>query len=224
MPTLTLHHLEKSRSTRVLWALHELGLDYEIVQYKRGPDLRAEPALKRVHPLGKSPVVTIDDQVYAESGAILEMLVERYGEGRLRPEKTEERDQYRFWMHFAEGTLMTPLLLSLVMGRIRDAPVPFFVRPIARRIVDKVNDSFTHPEMRNNLAFVEQTLAGQPWLAGEHFSAADIQMSYPLQAAMTRVPEPNATPHIQAFIKRFEERPAYRKAVEVGGDPMLTPR
>lgn len=218
MSAIVLHHLELSRSTRVLWALEELGLDYEIKTYKRDKNFRADPALKEVHPLGKSPVVQVDGMALAESAAILEHLVEM-GDGTLRPQTPQERQQVRYWLHFAEGTLMPTLLMSLVHGTAIDK-VPFLIRPVVKGILGTIDGAFTNPEIIRNMGFVEQTLSTQPWLAGDNFTAADIQMSYGLQAGVKRAPKGQSYPNIQAYIQRFEARPAYKKAVEIGGSPM----
>lgn len=218
MSAIVLHHLELSRSTRVLWALEELGLDYEIKTYKRDKNFRADPALKEVHPLGKSPVVQVDGMALAESAAILEHLVEM-GDGTLRPQTPQERQQVRYWLHFAEGTLMPTLLMSLVHGTAIDK-VPFLIRPVVKGILGTIDGAFTNPEIIRNMGFVEQTLSTQPWLAGDNFTAADIQMSYGLQAGVKRAPTGQSYPNIQAYIQRFEARPAYKKAVEIGGNPM----
>jgi len=218
MSAIVLHHLELSRSTRVLWALEELELDYEIKTYKRDKNMRADPALKQVHPLGKSPVVVTDGMALAESAAILEYLVD-LGEGALQPQSPQERQNVRYWLHFAEGTLMPTLLMSLVHGTAIEK-VPFFIRPVIKGILGTIDGAFTNPEIVRNMAFVEQTLAGRPWLAGENFTAADIQMSYGLQAGVLRAPGGQRYPNIYSYIERFEARPAYKKAVQIGGNPL----
>ena len=218
MATIVLHHLELSRSTRVLWALEELGLTYEIKTYKRDKNFRADKALKQVHPLGKSPVIVTDGMVLAESAAILEYLVD-VGDGALRPETAQERQNVRYWLHFAEGTLMPTLLMSLVHGAAIDK-VPFIIKPVVKGILGAIDGAFTNPEIIRNMDFVEQILGRQSWLAGERFTAADIQMSYGLQAGIKRSPKGQTYPKIQSYIQRFEARSAYKKAVEIGGSPM----
>ena len=218
MSTIVLHHLELSRSTRVLWALEELGLPYEIKTYKRDKNMRADPALKQIHPLGKSPVVVIDGMVLAESAAILEYLVD-LGDGALQPQSPGERQDVRYWLHFAEGTLMPTLLMSLVHGKAIEK-VPFVIKPMVKSVVGTIDGIFTNPEILRNMAFVEQTLAERPWLAGENFTAADIQMSYGLQAGVHQAPGGQHYPNIASYIQRFEARPAYGKAVEIGGSPI----
>ena len=216
---ITVHHLENSRSQRILWLLEELGLPYEVKPYARNPQtLLAPPELRAVHPLGKSPVITEGDITVAESGAIIEHLLEAHGDGRLRPAAgTAAARQYRYWLHFAEGSAKPPLLLKLVFGRIQSAPMPFFVKPIARGIAAKVLGGFVEPNLRNQLDFMEATLAGQPWFAGAEFSAADIQMSFPVEAAAQRAGLDASRPHLWQWLKTVQARPAYRRALERGG-------
>jgi len=216
---ITVHHLENSRSQRVLWLLEELGLDYTVVRYARDPKtLLAPPELRKVHPLGKSPVIEDGGQVVAESGAIIEYLVERYDtERRLAPSPgTAEHLRYRYWLHYAEGSLMPPLLVSLIFRRLKSAPMPFFARPIARGIADKAMSTFAGPAVRNHLHYLEAELAQRPWFAGPDFSAADIQMSFPMEAAASRVGF-DGRAHLQAFLERIHARPAYQRALAKGG-------
>ena len=216
---ITVHHLNNSRSQRVLWLLEELGLPYEIRHYQRDPQtMLAPPALREVHPLGKSPVVTDGDATLAESGAIIEYLLEQYGNGRLLPAPgTPERLRYRYWLHFAEGSAMPPLLLKLVFDRVASGPMPFFARPIARKISRQMLDRLVLPNLKRQLDFMEAELARSEWFAGAEFSAADIQMSFPLEAAAQRAGLDKSRPHLVDFLKRIHERPAYRKALERGG-------
>ncbi len=224
---LTLHHLESSRSQRVLWLLEELALPYQIVRYQRDPGtLRAPPALRAIHPLGKSPVLVDDGQVLAESGAILEYLVERYDTGHAlapspHPQASPECLRYRYWMHYAEGSAMPPLLMSLVFGRIRSAPMPFFVRPVAKAIVEKAMRGFIGPQIRLHLDWMEQSLAETAWFAGDRFTAADIQMSFPIEAAAVRAGL-DAHPNLAGFLQRIHARPAYQRALEQGGPLALS--
>jgi glutathione S-transferase len=219
MPTVTLHHLKLSRSTRVLWLLEELGLPYEIKVYTRDKAFRAPPELKAVHPLGKSPVVTVDDTVLAESGAIIEHLLDVFGEGRLRPEVgTPQHLQFRYWLHYAEGSLMTPLLVAFIMNKTKTAKVPFFIKPVINGIVSKINGSYTMPELVNHFAFVDAELAKSPWFAGDEFTAADIQMSYPVEAGLQRSGLADQHPHIVKWLNAVRQRPAYKRAIEKGGE------
>ena len=216
---LTVHHLENSRSQRVLWLLEELGLPYEIEKYQRDPKtMLAPPALAKVHPLGKSPVVTDGALTLAESGAIVEYLVERYGQGGLIPPAgSPERLRYTYWLHFAEGTAMPPLLLKLIFDRVATSPMPFFVRPIARGIADKVQALLVAPNLRRHHDFMEAELKRSEWFAGDDFSAADIQMSFPLEAAAQRAGLDARWPRLTAYLQRIHARPAWRRALERGG-------
>jgi glutathione S-transferase len=215
---ITVHHLNNSRSQRVLWLLEELGLPYEIKHYQREKSGLAPKSLQAVHPLGKSPVVTDRDATLAESGAILEYLVDRYGQGRMAPAPgTPQRIRYTYWMHFAEGSAMPPLLMKLVFDRIENGPVPFFVKPIARGISSKVKSAFISPNIARQLDFMESSLAGGPWFAGEEFTAADIQMSFPIEASAARAGLDESRPRLMAYLRRIHERPAYRRALDKGG-------
>ena len=217
---ITVHHLNNSRSQRVLWLLEELGLPYEIRKYERDPNtMLAPPELLQVHPLGKSPVVTDDGVTVAESGAIMEYIVERYGQGRLAPPiGTPQRLRWRYWMHFAEGSAMPPLLLKLVFDRVAQAPMPFFAKPIARSIADRVLSSFVDPNLDRQTAFMEAELARAPWFVGERLSAADVQMSFPIEAAKQRGGlSPETTPRLLDWLARAHARPAYQRALERGG-------
>jgi glutathione S-transferase len=222
---ITVHHLNNSRSQRVLWMLEELGLEYEIKRYQRDPKtLLAPPELRAVHPLGKSPVITDGGLTLAESGAILEYLAERYGEGRMLPAAgTPERMRYIYWMHYAEGSAMPPLLLKLVFDRIETGPMPFFVRPIARGIARRVKEDFVQPQIERHLDYMEAELRKHLWFAGEGFTAADIQMSFPVKAAATRGGLDERRPKLIDFLERIHARTAYRLAVERGG-PYEPPR
>jgi len=220
---IVVHHLNNSRSQRILWLLEELGREYDIKRYQRDPaTMLAPPALREVHPLGKSPVITDGAITLAESGAIIEYLVERYGEGRLAPRPgTPERLRYIHWMHYAEGSAMPPLLLQLVFGRLDKGKMPFFVRPVARAIKNRVKASFIEPRINQNLDYMEGELARHPWFAGAEFTAADIQMSFPVEAAAARGGLNQSRPKLMAFLERIHARPAYRRAIERGGDYAL---
>jgi glutathione S-transferase len=216
---ITVHHLNNSRSQRVLWLLEELGQSYEVKRYERDAvTMLAPPALRAVHPLGKSPVITDGDITVAESGAIVEYLVERYGQGRLVPMPgTPEKRRWTYWLHFAEGTAMTPLLFKLIFGRIQTTPMPFFAKPIARAISQKVLSSFVEPNLKAQLDYMEAELSARPWFVGHDFSAADIQMSFPLEAAKQRAGLDATRPHLHAWLQRIHARPAYQRALERGG-------
>ena len=216
---ITAHHLNNSRSQRVLWLLEELGLPYEITKYERdAKTMLAPPELLKVHPLGKSPVITDDGVTVAESGAIVEYLIERYGNGRFAPAiGTPQRLQWRYWLHFAEGSAMSPLLLKLIFDRIPQSPMPFFVTPIARGICAKVLSVMVEPNLKRQLDFMEGELGKSEWFAGNEFSAADIQMSFPVEAAAMRAGLDASRPKLMAFLKRIHARPAYKEALERGG-------
>jgi len=216
---ITVHHLNNSRSQRVLWLLEELGLPYELKRYQRDPrTMLAPPELKRVHPLGKSPVITEDERTVAESGAIVEYLVERHGRGRLVPAPgTDEKLRYTYWLHYAEGSAMPPLLLKLVFNRMETAPMPFFARPIARKIARTGQKTFIDPQIRLHLDYLESQLSPQGWFAGDEFTAADIQMSFPLEAAAARSGLEGSHPRLAAFLQRIHARPAYQRALDRGG-------
>ena len=217
---LTVHHLNNSRSQRVLWLLEELGVSYEIQRYQRdAKSMLAPPELLRVHPLGKSPVLTDDGVTVAESGAIIEYLLETYGAGRLVPPPgTEARRRFTYWLHFAEGSAMPPLLLKLIFDRIGSGQgMPFFAKPIARGIADKVLAAFVDPNLQRQMAFMEADLAGGPWFAGAQFSAADIQLSFPVEAANARGALGANAPRLKDWLARAHARPAYQRALERGG-------
>ncbi len=217
---ITVHHLNNSRSQRVLWLLEELGLTYEIKHYQRDRKTMLAPAaLREVHPLGKSPVITDGAQTIAESGAIIDYLVETYGDGRLAPARgTPARLRYTYWMHYAEGSAMPPLLLKLVFDRIEKTPMPFFAKPVARAISGRAKAAFIEPQIALHLDYMESELGKGVWFAGDEFSAADIQMSFPLEAAAARAGLDARRPKLMDFLARIHARPAYRRALERGGD------
>lgn len=216
---LTVHHLENSRSQRVLWLLEELGVEYEIKRYERDKKtMLAPPELREIHPLGKSPVLTDEGQTIAESGAVVEYLVEKYGEGRLAPGAgTPERLRYTYWLHYAEGSAMPPLLLKLVFERMKTGPVPFFVKPVVRGIADKVMTMFVNPQLQLHAEYIESELSKHTWFAGDTFTAADIQMSFPLEALASRASPGTKRPNIERFLETIHARPAYARALERGG-------
>lgn len=217
---ITVHHLNNSRSQRVLWLLEELGLDYEVKRYQRDKaSMRAPAELRAVHPLGKSPVITDGAQTIAESGAIIQYLLDTYGNGRLIPPPgTAERQRWHYWMHYAEGSLMPPLLLKLVFDRIANARMPFFAKPIARGIAAQGLKSYVMPQIKQHLDFIEGELGASKWFAGPEFSAADIQMSFPLEAAAARAGLDSTRPRTMAFLEAIHARPAYERAIERGGE------
>lgn len=216
---ITLHHLNNSRSQRIIWLLEELGVHYRIERYERDPSTSLAPAsLKKIHPLGKSPVITDGDNTIAESGLIIEYLLKSYDQGRFLP--TEGSPQYwqtLYWLHYAEGSLMPYLVMSLVFNKIKSAPMPFFIRPIARGIVNKVMSSYVGPNVANNMAYIEQHLGRNTWFAGEQMTGADFQMIFPLEAALNRGVQSKDFPNIAAYVARVHALTTYRTALEKGG-------
>ncbi|MBU6248589.1 MAG: glutathione S-transferase [Xanthomonadaceae bacterium] len=221
---IIVHHLENSRSQRILWLLEELGQPYEIRHYARDPKTMLAPAeLRAVHPLGKSPVVTDGELVLAESGAIVEYLADRHGDGRLLAAPgTAERRRQTYWLHYAEGSAMPPLLLKLVFQRVGTAPAPFFARPIVKDVARKALRGFVDPQIALHLDYLEAELGKAAWFGGDSFSVADIQLSFPLEAAAARAGLTAARwPRLAAFLERIHAMPAYRRALERGGDYRL---
>lgn len=220
---ITLHHLENSRSQRILWLLEELGVEYQIEFYQRDKTTQLAPkALLEVHPLGKSPVISDELFTVAESGAIIEYLVEKYDDGTLLPAAgSPQRLAYTYWLHYAEGTFMPLMILSLVMNRIETAPMPFFIRPVAKGIVGKVRAGYLDQNVKRNLDYLESVLVNAPWFCGNEMTAADIQMSFAIEAAEVRTNLSIDYPDLADFLKRVRQRPAYRAALEKGGPYQL---
>ena len=224
---IVVHHLNNSRSQRVLWLLEELGLPYDIKRYQRdAKTMLAPPELRAIHPLGKSPVLTDGNLTLAESGAIVEYLVEMYGNAdscaTLSPEHgTPEYLRYRYWLHYAEGSLMSPLLLKLIFDKIERSPMPFFAKPIAKAISGKTKSSFITPQLKTHLDYLEAELGKSTWFVRNEFSAADIQLSFPIEAAAARGGLDSTRPKLMDYLKRIHARPAYQKALERGGEYSL---
>ncbi|MGA7806225.1 glutathione S-transferase family protein [Bradyrhizobium sp.] len=214
---LTVHHLNNSRSQRVLWLLEELGVSYQVVHYQRQSDLRAPAELRAIHPLGKSPVLTDAGNTIAESGAIVEYIIDSHGDGRLiPPSKTPERLRYTYWLHYAEGSAMPLLLLKLLFG-LMPKRAPALLRPVVRKVCNQALTALVNPQLRQHMAFWEQELSKSQWFAGDEFTAADIQMSFPLEAAAARAGLEQGHPNAMAYLDRIHARPAYRRALEKGG-------
>lgn len=215
---LTVHHLNNSRSQRILWLLEELGAEYTIERYQRDPKTMLAPAsLKIVHPLGKAPVITDGDVTIAESGAIIEYLLARYGNGQLEPTaNTQAYWQYRQWMHYAEGSVMPLLLMSLVFSQI-PRRVPFLIRPIGKAISGKVQQTFIQPRLAEHLSYQETALADTGWFAGDDITAADIQMSFAVEGAKARGELTSQYPRLNDWLEKIQARPAYLRALEKGG-------
>jgi glutathione S-transferase len=214
---IVVHHLNNSRSQRVLWLLEELGVPYEVKRYERNPTtMLAPPELLAVHPLGKSPVITDGDKTLAETGAIIEYLIDVYGQGRLIPAAgTPERLRYTYWLHYAEGSAMTPLLLKLVFTAL-PTRAPGLMKGLVKAIAAKAQTGFVDPQVKLHVDYWEAELTKRPWFAGPDFTAADIAMSFPLEAAGARGGA-LAKPHIKALLDRIHARPAYQAALERGG-------
>src|ERR1700692_2692713 len=214
---LSVHPLTNCRSQRVLWLLEELGIPYEIIRYQRQPDMRAPAELRAIHPLGKSPVITDKGNTIAESGAITDYVIDSYGEGRLiPPPKTAERLRYTYWLHYAQGSAMPPLLLTLLFT-LMPKRAPALLRPLVRKVSNQALTTLVNPQLKQHMAYWESELTNSLWFAGSEFSAADIQMSFPLEAAAARGGLEQGHPKAMAFLERIHARPAYKRALEKGG-------
>ena len=215
---LTVHHLNNSRSQRVLWLLEELGVPYEIKPYQRdAKTMLAPPELRAIHPLGKSPVVTQGELTLAETGAIVEWIVDHHGQGRLAPPPgSAERVRWSYWLHYAEGSAMPPLLLKLVFGRL-PAGAPALLRPVVNMIAARAQASFIDPNLKAHFDYWESELGKSEWFAGPEFSAADVMMSFPVEAAADRGGALAGRPRLAAFLEKIHARPAYQRALERGG-------
>ena len=214
---ITVHHLADSRSQRVLWLLEELGRPYEVKRYERNPaTMLAPPELRAIHPLGKSPVVDDGTARVAETGAIVEYLLEGPDGAPLRPAAaTEAGRRVTYWLHYAEGSAMTPLLLKLIFGQLPKRS-PGLVRPLVKAISGKAQDSFIDPQIAMHTAYWEAELGKSEWFAGDTFTAADIMMSFPVEAGGSRAPYDDK-PRLKAFLAKIHARPAYQRALERGG-------
>lgn len=221
---IIVHHLDNSRSQRILWMLEELGLKYEVKYHKRDPKTMLAPdSLRAVHPLGKAPVLVDNGVTLVESAAILEYLVDKYGGGKFKPVPgTPEFLRYTFWMHFAEGSAMTPLLLRLIFDKIKNPPIPavakFLIAPVVQGIAAQVNKMVIAPNLKSHQAYMEAELGKSPWFAGPEFTAADVQMSFVVEASASRGGLTKTShPKLIGFLDKIHARPAYKKAIEVGG-------
>ncbi|HOY79825.1 MAG TPA: glutathione S-transferase [Hyphomonadaceae bacterium] len=214
---ITVHHLNNSRSQRVLWLLEELGVLYEVKRYERDKTtMQAPKELKAIHPLGKSPVISDGNHTIAETGAIIEYVLEKYGRGKLIPPPgSDDRLRYTYWLHYAEGSAMTPLLLKLVFTRL-PMNVPGLLRGLVKSISNKANERLVDPQVRTHLDYWDNELSKSEWFAGNEFTAADIMMSFPLEAAAARA-DAKSRPMVKAFLDRIHARPAYQAALKKGG-------
>lgn len=215
---IVVHHLNNSRSQRVLWLLEEMGLDYEVKRYERNADtMLAPPELRAIHPLGKSPVIQDGEVIVAETGAIVDYLLETYPGHGLRPAAgTAAGRRFTYWLHYAEGSAMTPLLLKLVFGTL-PGRAPGLVRPIVKAISSKAQNSFIDPQIKAHTGYWEAELTASPWFAGETFSAVDIMMSFPVEACASRAPYGPDKPKLTAFLQTIHARPTYQRALTRGG-------
>ncbi len=216
---IVVHHLENSRSQRVLWLLEELGLPYEVKRYERDKQTNLAPKeLLKVHPTGKSPVIEDAGAAIAETGAIVEHIIEERGAGRLQPARgTPDWRRYRYWMHAAEGSYMPPLVLTLMLGRMETAPMPFFARPIAKKLTGAVREGYLNHTVAGLFGYLDAELAKSAFLAGEDLTGADIMMSFPAEAMLQRGPDALKTKRIRAYVEKLHARPAYKRALERGG-------
>ncbi|AIX72333.1 MAG: glutathione S-transferase [Mixta calida] len=215
---IVVHHLNNSRSQRILWLLEELELPYEIKRYQRQTSMLAPPELKKVHPLGKAPVITDGDRVVAESGAILEYLVGRYDRNRLlTPLDEEEALECRYWLHYAEGSLMPLVVMRLIFSRMGKPPVPWLLRPIGAAFGNGVRKGFLDKQLTTHRQFIEQHLTRLPWFAGQHLTLADIQMTFPIQGLAARGGL-DGMPATQAWLDKISRRPAWQRAIQQGGE------
>lgn len=216
---ITVHHLENSRSQRVLWLLEELGLPYEVKRYERDKKTNLAPKeLLKVHPLGKSPVIEDNGAAYAETGAIIEHIVETHGQGRLVPAKgTDEYRRYKYWMHAAEGSYMPPLVMALFLNRMETAKMPFFAKPIAKKLTQGVRDAYLTHTTKALFDYLDAELERSEWLAGKDFTAADVIMSFPAEASLQRVDAAKSAKKLKSYVDRLHARPAYKRALEKGG-------
>ncbi|PZU95279.1 MAG: glutathione S-transferase [Pseudanabaena sp.] len=216
---ITIHHLNNSRSQRILWLLEELEVAYEIKFYKRDSQTMLAPqSLRDIHPLGKSPVLTDGQNTVAESGAIIEYILKNYGGDKLRPEpNTKESLLFTYWLHYAEGSAMPPLVMSLVFTEAPKQPMLFLVKPIIKAFCDRFLSTFVNPQIKLHIDFLENEIKNKLWFAGQEFSAADIQLSFPLEAAAARGNLNSNHPNLLDFLKRIHSREAYQKALQKGG-------
>lgn len=219
---ITVHHLNNSRSQRVLWLLEELDVPYQIKRYQREPSMLAPEALKKIHPLGKSPVITDGNRVIAESGAILEYLAAHYDEeDRLTLVDEDEGLQSRYWLHYAEGSLMPLLVMKLIFSRMGQAPVPWLLRPVGSAFGKGIQKAYLDKQLATHRQFIEQHLAQHEWFAGSRFSIADVQMSFPLLALAARGGAANS-PAIQRWLEKIQHRGAWQRALAKGGEITLS--
>ena len=216
---ITLHHLENSRSIRILWLLEELGVEYQLEHFRRDRDSDlAKNDFKKLHRLGKAPILTDGDLVLIESAAIIEYLIDTYANGRFKPHvATPERISYNYWMHAAEGSAMNLATVSLVLNRM-DSRVPFIIKPILKMVTKKVRESYIKPGMANFIDYIEEQLSQSSWFAGKEFSGADIQMGFVMTVLQARGGLDDKYPNAMRWLEQMAERPAFQAAMEKNGD------
>lgn len=216
---IVVHHLENSRSQRVLWLLEELGVPYEVKRYERDKKTNlAPPELARIHPLGKSPIIDDGGRILAETGAILEHIADTRGGGRLTPPRdSAEFLKCRYWMHAAEGSYMPPLVLALLLNRMETAPMPFFARPVARRLTKAVRDGYLDHTTKALFDYLDAELGRSDYLTGADLTVADIMMSFPCEAALQRLDAAKKSRNIKSYVDRLHMRPAFVRALKKGG-------
>jgi len=218
-PQITVHHLNDSRSQRILWLMEELDIPYEIKKYQREKTMLAPEELKKIHPLGKSPIITDGDAVIAESGAIVEYLIQKYGAEKFTPKTDASKLSDLYWTHYSEGTLM-PILVNAYIFILAPKQAPFFIRPLMNVIMGQMNAKIVEPRMKENAKLIEDHLAKQPhgWFAGEdHPTGADFMMSFALEAVSSRGSE-YMGPKMKEYVERIHARPAYKRGLEKGGE------
>ncbi len=215
---ITVHHLEKSQSIRILWLLEELGVDYLIQHYKRDKKtLLAPPELRKLHRVGTSPIITDDDVVLPESNAIFQYILDKHGNKGLVPQPgSAERVRYLYWLHAAQGSIVPLMYMQLVFSRLKGR-VPWPLKPAMKMVDAQTNKSFLQPKLNNILAQIESDLSESTWFAGEQFSVADIAMGYCLEVAEVRCGMDARYPNAQSYLSRMRARPAYKKAQEKNG-------
>lgn len=216
---VTLHHLNNSRSQRIIWLLEELNIEYQVKRYERDAKTSLAPKeLEAIHPLGKSPVITDGEKTIAESGLIIEYLIQTYGNGQFAAEQnTPQYWQDKYWLHYAEGSLMPLLVIALMFEKVRTAPMPFFIKPIARTIADKAMAAYAGPNLTKHLTYIDQHLADNQWFCGEQKTAADFQMVFPLEAALARDTNNTTYRHISRYVNQVHSLENYKTALKKGG-------
>jgi glutathione S-transferase len=217
---ITLHHLKDSRSQRILWLLEYLELPYELKIYFRNSDTGLAPdQLKKIHPLGKSPIISDDEKIMAESAAIIEYLIDRYGEGKIYgPKQGKDYRTSLYWMHFAEASLLPPLLIKLIFDTLSSKKVPFLIRPIMKKISLEVEKQFYGPNIKNNFEMINSYLSENEWFSGKEMGGADIQMSFPLEAGLSKMTDSSNYQNIKKYLNKIHILPSYQRALEKGGD------